>query len=640
MLAIVYLVLFLCAGNALMCWHFPRKSPIVRWVVGAGVGLALLMVLPALCAFALRFTRAAHVAALFVLLLVLGVSYVTRDKKGALRRWGAEEKAAILPMLVFVIPLTALSFYLQYTHVLMPAADGSLWCGQSTYGDLNLHLGIITSLRDAQFPPNYSILAGEQLRYPFLADSLSTSMMLLGLPLRWAVIVPGTLMMAMVYAGYFVLARRVIGPRYGVILLAGLFFFFNGGLGFFHNIDMALRDSTKFEEIFTGFYKTPANQPSLNLRWSNVIADLMVPQRALLGGWTILIPTLYMLLDAVKEKGLRDFAWVGLLAVTLPLLHTHSFLALGLFSGGILLYTLWREKGVRGKTLRGMAVYLLIVLAFALPQLIDFAFKQTVEGGVIRIQFNWVNNSGNKGMIDEYFYFWIKNVGLPFILFLCALLDGEKRGRAGICFGAMAIFVVAEIVLFQRNEYDNNKLFYVFYMFAAMLAADYAHVLWVRMAGLRARVLLAGLVIFCSVFSGALSIARECVSGYQLFNVDAVQAAAYVEDNTPEGSMFMTSQTHINPVAALAGRNIVCGSDLYLYFHGLSYGDKVNDCVQFYADPEKHLDVLTKYGVDYIYAGDYEHGELVVNDEALEALFDIVYRQGRVTIYAVGDGDD
>lgn len=637
MLAITYWVLFILSGVAIVTWQFPRKEPIVRVYLGAGVGLALLMCLPAFSALLLDFTRAAHVLSLALLLCLLAAAYCTRDKSASVTVWDREQTRLLGALVCFTLPFTALGLYLQMTHVLSPAADGSLYCGQSTYGDLNLHLSIATSLQNAAFPPHYALLADTLLGYPFLADSLSTSMLLLGLPLRAAIIVPGTFMMAMVFAGYFLLARRVLGNRTGVIVLAGLFFFLNGGFGFLYDIDKVFQDPSRFFEIFTGYYMTPANQPSLNLRWSNIIADLLVPQRTLLGGWAVLIPTLYLLLDAVQEKRLRGYVFIGLTAGTLPLLHTHSFLALGLFSFGLLTYTVVSKKAARRRTLMGAGVYLLITLALCLPQLWDFAFRQTLEGGVMRVQFNWVNNSGNRGMIDEYFFFWLKNVGPPFLLLLCALLDGEKRRRQGVCFGAMCIFVVAEIVLFQQNEYDNNKLFYVFYMFAAMLAADFADVVWKRLAGLRARVLLAGVLIFCSVFSGALSIARECVSSYQLFSADAVAASEYIKEETPEHSMFLTGQQHINPVTALSGRDIICGPDLYLFFHGLDYTRQEADCRRFYEDPENNLDVLSTYGVQYIYVSDYELSDFAVDVEALDARFEKIYQQGMISIYRVGD---
>lgn len=240
-------------------------------------------------------------------------------------------------------------------------------------------------------------------------------------------------------------------------------------------------------------------------------------------------------------------------------------------------------------------------------------------------------------MIDEYFFFWIKNVGPAFILFLCVLLEGDRRGHAGVLAGAMTIFVVAELLLFQPNEYDNNKLFYVFYMFAAALAADYASVLFLRMKGLRGRYVFAGLFVLCSVLSGGLSIARETVSDYQLFDPASVEAAEFIEEETEPHAVFMTGTQHLNPASALAGRNIVCGSDLYLFFHGLSYQENSLDCQRFYQDPENNLDVLQKYGVSYIYLSDYEMSEMNPDVEALNRLFEKVYEKDWITIYAVGE---
>ena len=123
------------------------------------------------------------------------------------------------------------------------------------------------------------------------------------------------------------------------------------------------------KEIFTGYYKTPANQPDLDLRFSNVIADLMTPQRALLGGWAMGIPTLYLLISSVREKSYRQTALLALWAAALPLVHTHTFLALALFSGGYLLGSLIEHREDRCGILLRAGLYLAVVLALALPQL-------------------------------------------------------------------------------------------------------------------------------------------------------------------------------------------------------------------------------------------------------------------------------
>lgn len=635
MMAIVFTAFFLLGGVQAVRFLLPEKSPVVRIWLGLALGLLLEMQLPALFAYAFGFTAAAHVAATAAMLAIVTVCFFLRDRR-PLRPMGPSDRRLLAMMAVICLPLTALSGYLQYTHVLMPAADGSLWCGQSTYGDLCMHLSFVTSIEGMDFPPRYSLLAGTPLSYPYLTDSLSTSLYMLGLPLSWSLIVPGTLLMMLTYGGYMILARQILGGRHKAVAVAALLFFLNGGLGFLYDFDMAFRDGfAKVREIFTGYYKTPANQPDLNLRFSNVIADLMIPQRSLLGGWTMGIPALYLLISATREKSMRQTVMLGLWAGSLPLVHTHTFLALGLFSGGYLVGRMVCHREDRGWLLRMAGIYLLITLALALPQVLGNAVRQTLEGGSLRLQLNWVNNSGGNGLIDGYFWFWIKNAGLPYILMICACLNARRRGYLDIVLGMAALYLVAETVLFQPNEYDNNKLFYIWFMFAAILAADYGSILMQRLAGLRGRALLCALFLWASTFSGALSIARETVSGYQLFSASAVQAADWIRENTQKDAVFLTGQQHINPVCSLAGRQILCGSDLYVYFHGLDYSAQAGDCRRFYENPEENLDVLETYGVDYIFVSDYERADFAVNLDALDALFSLVYENPDIRIYQV-----
>ena len=91
------------------------------------------------------------------------------------------------PIHAVVLPLTLLSGYLQYTHCLRVGSDGGWWVGQSTYGDLPMHMSFITSLKNAAFPPDYALFPGQRLSYPFLTDSLSTSLYLMGFSLEWAI---------------------------------------------------------------------------------------------------------------------------------------------------------------------------------------------------------------------------------------------------------------------------------------------------------------------------------------------------------------------------------------------------------------------------------------------------------------------
>ena len=99
--------------------------------------------------------------------------------------------------------------------------------------------------------------------------------------------------------------------------------------------------------------------------------------------------------------------------------------------------------------------------------------------------------------------------------------------------------------------------------------------------------------------------------------------------------MFLTGQQHINPVCSLAGRQIICGSDLYVFFHGLNYRQQAADCQRFLEYPAENARVLDTYGVDYIYVSDYERAEFDVDLEYIDENYDLVFMNRDVRIYEV-----
>ncbi len=656
MLAGCYCGCYLICGMVQVRMLLPRHRPLNRVWLGLCMGLLEMMWFPALFAFLMRFGMAAHLCALAGLAAATAATWLLRDKRSVCP-WDAEETQQLKQALWFVIPLTIFSGYLQYTHVLRPAADGSLHVGQSTYGDLPMHLSFITSLKDAAFPPEYSFYPGHRLSYPFLMDSLSTSFYLMGCSLQLSVIVPATLMMGLCYLGVMLLAREMtLGKK--TILLAAMLFFFNGGLGFLYDFDQAAgyeSDGTltvldRLRNILEGYYKTPTNQPEPNnLRWSNLIADLLIPQRTLLGGYCMVIPCFYLLYTAFDPHkretlgGTRAVVLLGVWGGALPLIHTHSFLALGLCSAGMLVYDLFHDQE-KGKQFKHYLLYALLAVALAAPQLICFTFSQALAGGAdgvgktfLKLQFNWVNNPNGQGMRDFYLWFYIKNIGLPVIALICALTERDSRVKR-IAAGAFTIFLAAELVRFQPNEYDNNKLFYLWYLLCVMIVSDWARQVWHRLKGMNSRYVLAGLTAVCLFLSPALTLWREAVSDYLAFSPGAVEAGEYIRDNTEEHTVFLTGTQHLNPVIALAGRNIVCGPDLWLYWHGFDTTERKVELAQFYTAPEENAQVLQKYNVSYIYVSSYERSQYAVDEEALDRLYEKVFANVECTIYKVPEG--
>lgn len=652
MLFYFYLALYMASGIASLRWLLPGQRALIRLWLGSVLGLFYLMWLPALAAFVFSFSMTGHLLALIPLAALTFLAFLFRDKSRKPRVFEDTDRKEAKLLLLLALPLTILSAYLQFTHNLRPEG-GALYVGQSTYGDLALHTGIITSLKNARFPADYSILPGFRLSYPFLADSLSTTGMIMGLNLQSALNIPGTLMLAMVYTGYALLAARMTDSRRAAGL-AVLLLFFNGGLGFLYSFDMMgvslgspgnneMQMGTwldRLDTILKGWYQTPVNHAEFttyNLRWSNIIADMLTPQRTFLAGWVFLFPALYLLYHGLqaRKRNPRIFFLLGLIAGGMPLIHTHSFLALGLVSIGWLIWEMFTRR-----ELKPFLIYGGVTLLLALPQLAAFTFQQSDSEGFLRFQFNWVNNASAQGLRDGYLWFYMKNIGLPFVLLLLSMFEKNKKHRF-LYSGAFVVFIAAETILFQPNEYDNNKLFYAWYALCLPAVSEYAVKLWGRLKGLRARPVI--VTAACAVFflSGSLSITREALSNYQAYSQDAIEVAGYVSEETEEHSIFMASyEVHLNPVSALAGRTVVCGPSLWLHWHGFDLSQRQQDISAFYRDPRANASVLEKYDVDYILLGPGERSLAAADEAVFTQLFERVYADeyGNYIIYRVPQG--
>ena len=641
MLAVLYFILFEICGVSIVQYMLPKKSFIYRIWLGLVFGILLVMWLPALMAFFISYSIKGHVIALFVLATLTFAAYKFRDNVSPLP-FDKDDVDKLKTVLIIAVPLSILCTYLLHTHVLRPV-DGALHVGQSTYGDLPLHLSIATSLQNVKFPAIYSIFPPERLSYPFLMDSLSTSFLLFGCSLRFSMIFPAIIMAFLVFSGFVLFAMRISYDKHAV-LLATLLLFINGGLGFLYPLDMAgvslgeqgsneLQNGIWFERLSTilnGFYQTPANHAEFsryNLRWSNIIVDMLIPQRTFLAGWTFLFPCMYLLYDFMSEDSydIRQIVLLGIISAAMPLIHTHSFLALVLLSFAWLIVDL-----VKRKRIKPWLIYVFVAGVLSIPQLFAFTFEQSSSSGhFLSFQFNWVNGDG--GMKDYYLWFYIKNIGLPFIFLILSLFEKNNKWRF-IYIGAFAIFLPAEFIRFQPNIYDNNKLFYVWYALCVIPISEYIFSIYDSLKSFRSRKVLAMLCALVFFLTGTLSIAREINSDYMMFSSEDVELSKWVIDNTEKDDTFICGTQHINPVSNLAGRNIVCGPASWLYYHGFNISEREMDIYAFYVQPENHK-ILDKYGVDYIFLSPHEIARYDADLETFDSLYNKVYSSSSISVY-------
>lgn len=640
MLGIIVYIYFLALGFLYADQLFKEKDVYFKAWSGGVIGNVILMmgIVPLACVF--KFSYVSHI----LLILLTAVPYVIIYLRGGRQNplcfklnknlFTGELTDSGLTNKIFllvILPITVLICILMTNHILAPI-DGGVASGQSTYGDLQMHLGFVTSIAEQKsFPPDYSLLQGTKLNYPFFVDMLSSSLYLFKTPLRWAVLVPSYVFAFLIVMGFYIFAYSLT-QRKTVAVLSTVFIFFNGAFGFAYFMDGAKADHTVFTKIFTEYYQTPTNLNNMNIRWANTICDMIIPQRTTMAGWCVILFALWLLMDAFKSGNRKCFIMLGIIAGSMPMIHTHSFLALGIISAVLLIISLVRAEDKK-ECLIKWAVYAAIAIVIALPQLIVWTFTQTSgNDSFLNFKFNWVNEN------DPYLWFWIKNWGLVFLFIIPAFLNTSKNNKM-LMAGAATVFAAAELILFQPNPYDQNKLFFITYFIAMILTTEFFVNMYDKLRDVKGRQIIAAIVIFVSMFSGTLTIIREWKSGadYMTFTDNDFKYAEFIKENTDPNAVFLTGTNHINPVVVLAGRTIYVGSSLYVYFHGFTdeYYKREADVKRLYKATSAEIKRFAdEHDIDYISVRSSDRSEYAPNMSEI-GKFKKVYSDGTNELYKI-----
>ena len=655
MLGLLVFIIYIVLGVMMAAFLIPDKRPLVRLWAGGVIGIVALMWSNIPFSFLFGFSIASHLCGLLLTLLITFALYLYRCRKDCVtliptRKWASKLFGSfsggfgrddgrlmllILPFMIFgTICILNHSFY---------DVNGAYYTGQCTYGDMNFHLGIITSLKEqGTFPPEYSICPGNQLDYYFLCDSVSSSLYLFGMGLRAAYVLPMLFGFLLVFMGFWFTAEAVL-KSFSKASIAFLLFFLNGGFGTFYFLDNLRKDPGNFTQIFTEYYHTPTNfvnsqGGTTNICWTNTVVDMMLPQRATLFGWMVLFLAIYLLYNSVFEgkdnAKERHFIAAGVIAGLLPMIQTYSYFTIGLVAIAWLVYSCIRDK-FRWSVIRSWLCFGIPALALSIPQLKIWIFGAVGGESFISIAFNAYNES------DNWLWFWVKNVGIVFILLIPAFISASKKLKLMYSAGLL-IFVVTEFVKFQTFAYDNNKLYLMWYAFSVIIVADLLVNCYRKLEGIRGRSVIAVILLIIATNAAVLTMGREMYSGFRpqsycLYDAKSVKAAEYVENNTPADSLFICQNNHNNVIACLTGRNIFVGAGTFLYSHDVGYRERENALKEIFTDPATFESYKEEFGFDYAYISNDERSNYNKDGNFIESYLDenyeLVYNSDGIKIF-------
>ncbi len=115
----------------------------------------------------------------------------------------------------------------------------------------------------------------------------------------------------------------------------------------------------------------------------------------------------------------------------------------------------------------------------------------------------------------------------------------------------------------------------------------------------------------------------------------AVEAADFVKEKTAKDAIFLSADQHLNPVAALAGRTILAGSSIYLFFHGIEKSGRDRQIERMFKNLGEFRPLAAKYRVDYVYFSSFEREKYGVGPDFFKSTYPLVFQKGDIMIFAV-----
>ncbi|MEP7167105.1 MAG: hypothetical protein ABI758_03960 [Candidatus Woesebacteria bacterium] len=476
-------------------------------------------------------------------------------------------------------------FFALWKGMLVVKPDG-LYAGHPyVWADWSMHIGLVNSFAYRPLSlwfSSHPFFAGAPLNYPFVINLISGILIRLGVSLSVSMLLPSFLLsLGLLATLYFFYKRFFTNTK--TICIAALLFLCSGGVGF--ALVQTFSDSTV---VLTKI-------PEKGIEFTNIIMGMLVPQRAFLLGLPIGLWLLSSIIDFTRNKkpSIAKLVGMGLVAGLLPIIHTHTYIVVVLFSAWVLLYqrTHWREWIAFGTT---SAVVSALVYLFFLRSSVSVASFFSWQPG-------WYVHTG----ILPWMLFWLKNWGVFLVLALIGtyLIYIRRRVEFAYISAWWMIFILANLIQFQPQSWDNSKLFAWVYVGLGIPAAYCLYLLW-RTKYKLAKVSVCVLVFLASL-SGGIDLLHMLDFSHQTFRMlsaDEISLGTWVREHTTPDAVFVTPELVSNPIPMMSGRSVVMGYSGWVFSYGFPYTDRQREMTALYSGDSTALDRLQNMtAIQYVY---------------------------------------
>ena len=556
------------------------------------------------------------------------VAVVARERAGAWLVAGA---------LVFTVLLYRQAVY----------AKGDAWFSGTEHndGDMVPHWRYVTAFAwGHNFPPEVPIFAGVRLGYPFFADFHAATLLRFGVSVPAALWSQELLLFPAFVLLLFGLGTRVTGSVRAGLLGVGLFAL-SGGWGFWYFFKDLQASSQPLLSFLAHLPRDYTKMVPERIQWLTPFLTFLIPQRSFLFGFPLTTLIFCCWWEGLRREDVvasRIFVLAGVAAGLLPLLHTGSFLVVGLL--GTLLACLFpRRDWLRFFAVAGVvAVPALVWLApLDAPSPLGplaarlgeaLRWPPQVARNPIRVHVGW--EAGPQNLV----WFWLRNLGLFPLLAANVLLARRILPAMGRRFAVpfVACFLLVNTVSLVPWVWDNNKI--LVYFVLGLSAPVAAVLLDLFRCGMPFHRVMTGTVLASLVLAGGLDLFRVAsgVQDYWQFDKAGTAVAEEIARQTAPRSVFLTGPYHNNPIF-LSGRKSLLGFPGHAWAAGIDTAGRERDVQTMLTGGPEALELIRRYRVDYALIGDPERNGFKADAAFFDAHFPKVAQVGSYAVYGLRD---
>ncbi len=528
-----------------------------------------------------------------------------------------------------------LYFLFFWSKAIFIDETGNLFAGHvNIWGDWAAHFTMATAMENRGFFLTSSpFLIGAKFSYPFMADQLSAIFYHFSGDLIYSFLVPSFLLsIFFVWVIYYFFLNLWKSERKAI--LSSLIFLLNGGLGFYYYFKDNLANKSFFELVINPLHEV-TRFDQYQIKWISIVDSMMIPQRAFLLGFPLTVLALTFIYQYFFTKNnhqkWRVFA-SALILGTMPIIHTHSFLAAFIILSFWSLEDLLNNKSKLKERLPSWLTLAGLTGIISFP-LISYYFFSQVDHGFSQFFPGWLAKDYEMNWLDFWFRNWLF---VPWLSFLGFFLIAKKNLKHILVFSPFIfIFIVANLFLFQPFAWDNTKLFVWSSLGFSYLVIYVFQAIWQKRADLKylkpIKFLIIGSVFLTTILSGAMDlhyIIRHDLHSHVMYSKEELELVEWIRSNTSKNSIWLTGDKHNHPVFNLTGRQTVLTYRGWLWTHGYDYKEVEQDVTDFYKNPQDHLGFLQKYNIDYLVIGDNERAVWKANEKEFIQTFKLI-RQTR-----------